>query len=326
MPRSTAHATQLATAVSHQRAAGGGATFGEGRYQRERVQRDFEELGLNGNQARILVALLQSGPITGAELARATGIHRTSVFPVLAELRDRGLAEPVPGESGLWTPRGPDEVVDRLVAAHEERLRELRARGEETRQVLAELVPDQPSVAGPSVQLLADAPSVRAAYDRLLAEAEHEFVVLNRPPYSAAAEPTKRGRAATDALNRDEVKPAVLAAIERGVRVRVLYERAPWKEAASASFRSAMARYHAAGVEGRLVESLPIKLAMADRRAALAALTDPELPEIGFPANLLVEHAGLCDYLATAFEHLWAAAQACPKPSGRKRAVAEPGA
>ena len=290
------------------------------RHQLERIQHDFEELGLNGNQARILAALLRLRPTTGAQLARITGIHRTSAFPVLGELRTRGLAEQIPGESGLWTSPGADEVVDRLVAAHEERLHELRARSEETRRVLAELAPVEHGAAT-YVHLLGDVASVRAAYDRLLREARQEFVVLNRPPYSAAAERTRRGRAAADSVHRDEVNPAVSAAIGRGVAVRALYERAPWEDPAAASFRFAMGHYHAAGVEGRLVESLPIKLAMADRRLALLALTDPLLPDIGFPANLLVEHPGFCDFQAKAFEHLWATAQPCPAPASNEAAA-----
>ena len=84
-------------------------------------------------------------------------------------------------------------------------------------------------------------------------------------------------------------------------------------------FRAAIARYHDAGVEGRLVEELPIKLAIADRRTALLAMTDPVLPDIGFPTTLLVEHPGFATLQAEAFERLWETA----KPLDAQRVSAD---
>ena len=292
----------------------------------ERVQRDFEEFGLNGYQARILVQLLRLGSASPAQLARAAGVHRTSAYPVLQELLARGVAELVPGQTSLWTTPGRDEVVDRLWSAHEERLQNLRGRVDATREILAQIAPEQ--AAGgvvPYVHLLSNAAQARGIYDRLLAEAKTEFVVLNRPPYSPAGERSKSERAATEALNRDEVNPEVLSAIKRGVSIRVLYERAAWEDPSAASFRAAMGEYHAAGVDGRLVDELPIKLAMSDRRSALIALTDEMLPDIGFPTNLVIEHAGFCEYQADAFEHRWQMATPCPatRQIGRFRRVSQ---
>jgi len=281
----------------------------------ERVQRDFEELGLNGYQARILVQLLRLGSATPTQLAEAAGVHRTSAYPALRELLTHGVAALVPGQTAVWTTPGRSEVVDRLWQAHEKRLQSLRGRVDTTRQLLEQLAPEEHTgVAVPQVQLLSTAAQARGVYDRLLAAARHEFLVLSRPPYSAAAERTKGERLKTDEIGRDEVNPEVLQALMRGVEMRVLYERAGWDDPAASSFRSAMGRYHAAGVQGRIADRLPIKLVMADRRSALVALTDALLPDIGFPANLLVDHPGFCDYQAEGFDHLWEHAARCPAP------------
>ena len=291
----------------------GGASPSDEQVLLERVQRDFEEFGLNGYQARILVQLLRLGSATPAQLARAAGVHRTSAYPVLQELQARGVAELAPGQTSLWTTPGRDEVVDRLWNAHEERLRNLRGRVDATRDILAQIAPDH-SVGAvvPYVHLLSNAAQARGIYDRLLIEAQREFLVLNRPPYSPAAERSKAERATTEALNRDEVNPEVLRALKRGVSMRVLYERAPWEDPSAESFRSAMGEYHAEGVDGRLVDDLPIKLVIADRRSALIGLTDAQVPDIGFPTNMVIEHAGFCEYQADAFEHRWEQGTPCP--------------
>ena len=133
-----------------------------------------------------------------------------------------------------------------------------------------------------------------------------EVLVLNRAPYSGAAEKAKADRSFVEALGRDEVNPAVLEALARGVSIRVLYEAASWEDPEAESFRASMAAYHRAGVQGRVVDELPMKMVTADRRATLFALADPVLREVGFPMNLLVEHEGYAAFVADAFEFRWA--------------------
>ena len=131
-------------------------------------------------------------------------------------------------------------------------------------------------------------------YDRIVARAEDELLVFNRPPYSQGA---------------DQVNPVVLEMLARGVRARALYAEEQWEAPGAKPFRQAMAVYHEAGVMGALTDELPIKLAVVDRKVALLAMTDPVLPDIGFPTTLLVEHPGFAGIQAEGFERLWEHAQ-----------------
>lgn len=63
------------------------------------------------------------------------------------------------------------------------------------------------------------------------------------------------------------------------------------------------------GVRGAVVDELPIKLAVADRRVALLAMIDPVLPDIGVPTTLFVEHPGFATVQAEAFKRLWETAR-----------------
>lgn len=278
----------------------------------DQIRSAFETFGLNGHQARVLLAVLRLGSASPAQLARLAGVHRTSAYPVLQELRMRGLAQQVPGETTLWTSPGAEEVLNLLRSAHEEQLREVKTRIASTRELLATAIPDTRASAVPYLQIISTAAHARSLYDRLLAQAEQEVLVLNRPPYSAATERNKNDRSFAEASGRDEVNTAVLDALDRGVSIRVLYEAASWEDPDAESFRSSMGAYHRAGVQGRVVDQLPMKLVMADRRVTLFALADPMLREVGFPMNLLVEHAGYAAYQADAFEQRWASARPCP--------------
>lgn len=256
----------------------------------EALLREFEELHLSPYEARVLLALLRVGSANSAQLARFSGVPRTSTYQIMEELSAKGLAQRVPVDGpATWASPGRDEVLDRLDALQEEQYRQQRARTDRIRAALANAWPEAPSGAGPYVHVILGAAQVVGMYDRLVAQAETELLVLNRPPYS---QPPQR------------VNQVVLDAAGRGVKARALYEADQWFSA-SDEFRAAMNEYHDAGVLGALVEELPLKLAIADRRVALVAMTDPVLPDIGFPTTLLVEHPGFAAVQAEAFEKLW---------------------
>lgn len=257
----------------------------------ESLLRELEELELSPYEARALLALLRLGSANSALLAHHSGVPRTSTYQVMEELNRKGLVQRLSVDGpATWASPGRDDVLDRLDALHEERLRQQRVRTARLREVLATAFPEAPSVAGPYVHVIQSAVHVSSMYDRLLAKAERELLVFNRPPYS---QPPER------------VNPAVLDAVRRGVKARALYQVDKWGDPEAAPFRAAMEAYHRAGVLGALVEALPIKLAVADRKVALIAMADPVLPDIGFPTTLLVEHPGFASLQADAFERLW---------------------
>lgn len=257
----------------------------------ERLAYEFEELGLSPYEARVLVALLGLGAANTAQLARQSGVPRTSTYQILEELNRKGLAQRVSVDGpAMWASAGRDQVFERLDAAEEEKLRLHRARTARVKELLAEALPEAPSGVGPYVHVIQGAAHATQVYERLVEGAESELLVCNRPPYSYAP---------------DSVNPVVLDAVRRGVAARVLYEAGQWHSPPAESFRAAMAVYHDAGVSARLVATLPLKLAIADRSSALLAMTDPVLREIGFPVTLLVEHPGYASLQADAFEYLW---------------------
>lgn len=273
----------------------------------EAVQHDFEAFGLNGYEARVLVAVLRLGSAGAAQLARASGVHRTSVYPVLQELAAKGLVKALPGKTAMWSSPGADEVLERLLAFQEERVRGLKSRMETTREALERILPDDDSVQVPHLQLIQGSAHVHRAYDQLVANARSELLVFNRPPYSydAAA-----------------VNPVVMDALRRGVATRVLYEAAQVGRPEAEPFRQAMATYHAAGAQGRVVDELPLKLAVADRRVVLLAMADTVQPEVGFPTNVLVDHEGFAEVQADAFDLRWSRGRPFPATRPRTRRAA----
>jgi sugar-specific transcriptional regulator TrmB len=264
----------------------------------EPLLRELQELGLSPYAARVLLALLRLGSANSADLARVSGVPRTSTYQVLEELSAKRLAARIPGDGpAVWTTPGSAEVMERLDAAEEERLRQHRSRTARLRETLAQTFAEGPTAALPYVNLVHGTARVKALYERLLSQAQEEVLVFNRPPYTWAP---------------GQPNPVVLETLARDVQTRVLYQAAQLEDSGAETFRREMDAYHQAGVQGRVVDELPVKLAVFDRRESLLVIPDPVLPDVRYPTTVLVEHAGFAATQAAAFEHFWAEARPYP--------------
>ncbi|PSO52865.1 MAG: hypothetical protein BRC31_03830 [Actinobacteria bacterium QS_5_72_10] len=118
--------------------AAGGA---EGPVMSEELRREFQELGLSPYEARLLLAMVQVGPATTLELAQASGVPRTSTYPVLRGLSEKQLAYRLPSDGpAVYACLGRDEIFARLDALEQERLRQHRQRSQRVRLMLDEAV------------------------------------------------------------------------------------------------------------------------------------------------------------------------------------------
>lgn len=273
----------------------------------EPLLRGFQDLGLSPYEARVLLALLRRRSANSVDLARLSGVPRTAVYPVLQGLGTRGLAERVPGPGpAVWASPGREQVMERLKAAEEDRLRRHRDRADDVLKLLDRSFPEEtPEVALPFVHVLPGAKQMKSTYEELLGEAESEVVMFTRPPYT---------------WTFPNPNQAVLDMLARGVDVRVLYEAAEWEDESAEGFRTEMGIYHEAGVRARLADALPIKLVVVDRRIALVNMLHP-VAEDGYPMSLHIEHPGFAEMAATAFEQFWARARALRPPRRRDRVV-----
>lgn len=259
----------------------------------ETLYQEFEGLGLTPYQARLVVALQQVGSASCLDLGRLAGIPRTSVYQVVFELDGKGLASRLPGNGpAVWASIGRKEVLDRLIELEGERLDSLKTRAQRVSETLDRLLPTDRSVSLPYVQVIHDPSRVGPLYNQLLRRTESELLVFNRPPYTKPL---------------GAVDPVIMETVHR-VDARVLYQAAQAEDADYENWHQEMGWYHEAGVQGRVVDELPIKLAIFDRECTLLSLDDPVLPQVGFPITLLIEHPGYSSVQANAFENMWSSA------------------
>lgn len=81
------------------------------------LHRALEAFGFTPKEAKVYLAGLALGPTTVLELARRTRLARTTLYPILEDLRHRGHFALVRGKRGnLYTAEDPQELDARLRA------------------------------------------------------------------------------------------------------------------------------------------------------------------------------------------------------------------
>jgi len=118
----------------------------------------------------------------------------------------------------------------------------------------------------------------------MLSEVKREYLEFSRPPY------------AVDPLDEKLVKQAGMS----GVACRLLLESGTLDD----EHRQRLAEYVAAGVEVRVAESLPMKLAVFDGQHGMIALLDPVITRPTWTA-VVFHHEGMGEAMKGLFEEHW---------------------
>jgi DNA-binding MarR family transcriptional regulator len=260
----------------------------------EELRRELEDLGLSPYETRLLLAMLQLGPATTLQLAQVSEVPRTSTYPVLNGLSERGLAHRLPGEGpAVWACVSREEILERLEAGEQERLRTQQQRIERVRSLLAEHLPDEEVAVQPPLRLLPTRSEQQQTYQRLAAHTQHEALVCRR----------LNGDGDGDSEGFD----GVLSELAGRAETRVLFE-ADQRAGASPSI-AAMHACEDAGGYARIADAVPVEFAVFDRQAVLLTLDRPA--DGTTPTMALLEHAGLAEALTDAFKYRWAGGAPC---------------
>lgn len=244
-------------------------------------------LGLDDKQHRVYDVLTALGSASERELASRTGLSARDVTAAMAALRDRGLVEALLGNDRRWAMTPPEPALDALVHEQQQALARVRAHA----QALAERV-QQESLRRRPEELVAIAEGnegVNAHFEQLQRSAEREVLVFDRPPYP------RSGGVGSNPVQDERMADGV---VYRGIYDATMLDDAGILRRVKADLD--------AGVRGRVMDDLPLKLAIADRTMAMVPLLVPD--ERDEQISLVIRPSVLLDSLVALFEALWARA------------------
>lgn len=245
----------------------------------------LEALGVEPDVELVYRALLARPAATSEEIA--TGLDRPAdvVEGALAFLVENGLAHRA--ASGEHVAAPPAVALGALITERRDGLRvaeqAMAGLAEEHRAALAG------RDIGEVVEVVTGSESVRHRFQQVQQAATRELRMFVTAPFVVV--PMGENTAET-------------AATDRGVTVRVLLERAVLEEPSATEEIVDSLR---TGVQIRVVESLPVKLVIADTDLALVSLV---VGAGGDPGAVLLHRSGLVDVLDALFETVWSRAYA----------------
>lgn len=238
------------------------------------TERPFEALGLSADADRAYPLLIATRGVATAELARILGVPGERAEAACGELAARGLAEL--GTDDLWYPLPPRAGLLPMMSRAEEQLR----RGRELLDHLGVVYQrvHEGHRAEEIVRTVQGAEAIARHAADVRGAAREELLFFARGPGAAG-----------------DLPPAG----DPHVRRRVLLERAEVE--AEFAFGGVQAP---GGTQVRVVERLPVRLCIADRRTAMLPLAADGAPPD--PVLLVIGPSGLLDALVSLFESLWA--------------------
>lgn len=249
------------------------------------------ELGLNLTEARIYLALLEAVELTASQVADRANVPRPKVYEGLRGLEERGLCVSITGKARLFRAGDIERGLEGLATQREHMRRHAAARDAEVVGLLRERLPHPPApeAVRPFDYLEAVVGRKRTdlAMERMLSEAITRIDIMQQPPFGQV---------------RSQWNTAEVAAIERGVAVRVIFS----EQALTDSHRYAALLL--AGAQIRVATEVPMKLLIGDGSQAMLALRDPDTHEQGI-TSIVVRHPDVVASFELMFTAQWASAR-----------------
>jgi DNA-binding GntR family transcriptional regulator len=248
-------------------------------------------LGVDAAEEDLYRALLIEPGSTLAELREATGFGPTRLRRILATLEHKAMVTRRGGSPARFQPTPPDIVVDALASAREHELDQARLAAHQLTALLR--TPAEQLHVTEVVEILTTSTAVAERWTQLQTATRSTLEVFDRPPYTQSTS--------------EEHEPLQSGLRKRGVRCRGIYDAEAVRYPGTIDHLRRVTRPDEAGLQpeqARVVSTLPIKLALFDRRTALVPLTEP-LQGNNVDAGLVVHRSALLDALLDLFNSYW---------------------
>ncbi|MFD9519273.1 helix-turn-helix domain-containing protein [Streptomyces sp. NPDC059979] len=246
----------------------------------------LESVGVTAVEEDVYRLLIATATASAEEIASCTGLSPGQTEGVLAALAAKGLASPTGHQPHEFSACPPDVILLPRIQRRADAL-------DQARTALNDLVESYASSRrrqnpGALVEVITGAETLRQHLRQLQEGARHEMQWFCKAQYVAM--PSGSNREEFDALSR-------------GVRYRVLYERAFFDDEDAIDNVIDGVR---AGEMARSVPHLPLRMAVADRTVAICPLV-PGGPNGSTtqPTAALLRDSSLVEGLTSLFDHYW---------------------
>ena len=275
----------------------------------------LKELGLTASETKAYLSLLKKEILTVTEVSKIAGIPRPNAYEALEKLLVKGFCISRPGNTKKYSALEPatmrekaaiiiDDAFERGIGDLDRKKDEILSKKKVAEENLGNLIDELTPLYENSrsnrnpleyIEIIKDPFQMHKTFMQLIGAAKREVLVFSKPPYSGP-----RGR--LEQQFKQQVKP-----LQRRLVIKGIYEIPKDEEDIEWRF-GIIDRAAKHGEMARVIEELPMKMAIFDERVVILALVDPILGETSFTTQI-IKHSDLAKGLKILFDTLWAQAR-----------------
>lgn len=275
------------------------------------ILKDLDKFGLNSYEAKSYLSLLERTSLTAAEVARIAGIPRAKVYETLESLTSRGYCQTIPGKVRRYSAMNPSALKDIFIKEEKERLEsqlqklreEIKSKENELKQSIktADGLVDQLSPLYEKgrtetdpldyIEIIKDSLPLQKRILQLIDGAEKEVLVFSMPP---------------SLISRQQIFEQIeheKESLKKGVVSKCIYQY-PETQDQKRWLHEYITLAQEAGEQARIIEKIPIKMMIIDKRIVVFTLEDP-IHHKPSGTTQIIEHRSLASSLQILFDTIW---------------------
>jgi sugar-specific transcriptional regulator TrmB len=253
----------------------------------------LQKLGLSKRESEVYIALLTKKEFTAPEIGKITSVSRNKSYEVLQSLVKKNLCtEKFKNGTKIFSGIKPDIALQNIISIHENELKEKKELTAQFSKELMKLHAANKNSSGPLdyIEVFTDIGQVKDRWESIERNTKKELLVFTKPPYSVSLEDTLEVA--------EEVK-------KNKIVIKSIYEYKTLQSIEEATNLLKMIDiYKKMGEEARIIEELPMKLAISDLTTTVFVLDDKISMQSGM-TTMIVEHSGFATALEKVFEGYW---------------------
>ncbi len=253
----------------------------------------LQKLGLSKRESEVYIALLTKKEFTAPEIGKITSVSRNKSYDVLQSLVKKKLCtQKYKNGNKTFIGIRPDVALQNIISGQEEELNEKKDFASNFAKELMKLhtANKHSSSSLEYIEVFTDIGQVKERWENIERNTKKELLVFTKPPYSVSLEDTLKVAG--------EVK-------KNKVSVRSIYEFSTLKDIEEVNNLLKMIDiYKKMGEEAKIIEELPMKLAISDNITTVFVLDDKITVKPSM-TTMIVEHPGFAIALKKVFESYW---------------------
>lgn len=241
------------------------------------------------------------------EVAKSAGVPRAKVYEILESLVNKALCRSFPDKVNKYSAVNPiilkkkfESSLKAINTEIEQKAQELDTMKQEGDEILEKLAPLYAEGRNKKeslnyIEIIKNPDMIKERYLELVNGATEEILVFTKPPFDSTPEQAQeQGEKVLDVIKRKVRLRCIYEMLESDERNKWLYNFIKWGIGE--------------GEEARVIDKLPMKMAIFDKKTVLLALEDPVSKELSLTTQV-IEHRALANGLRILFDVMWEKAQ-----------------